>query len=64
MAHVVIEMDRGLGWEVRGDGEADTTADAVRAELPRYAVQYAHRAWVDGVMVGEVQPPKRSRVRR
>ena len=34
MAHVVIEMDRGNGWEVRQEGDAHVTADALVKMLP------------------------------
>ena len=56
MAHVRIEMDRGRGWEMRQEGEADVTADQLREQLPAYAIQYPHRAILDGEVVVEVQP--------
>ena len=58
MASVRIEMDRGNGWEVRQEGEADMTTEAVVALLPAYAIQYPHRAFVDGVLVREAQPTR------
>jgi hypothetical protein len=58
MAHIRIEMDLGLGWELRVDGYADSTVDQVVAQLSAFAIQYPHRAFVDGVLVGEVQPPR------
>jgi len=62
MPFLRIEMDRGRGWELRGEGEiADVGADlaVLRKQLDTYAVQYAHRALVDGVVV-LVLDPKRS----
>jgi hypothetical protein len=41
----------------------DDIAAQVRADLPRYAVQYPHRGFLDGVLVGEVQPVRRCRRR-
>lgn len=60
MAHIRIEMDRGNGWEMRADGDAQITADELRAQLPTYAIQYPHRAFLDGEIVGEAQPKKRN----
>jgi hypothetical protein len=57
MAQIRIEMDRGMGWEVRQEGAADITADALVAMLPGYAIQYAHRAFIDGVLIAEAQRP-------
>lgn len=57
MAQIRIEMDRGMGWEVRQEGAADVTADALAASLPGYAIQYAHRAFIDGVLIAEAQRP-------
>jgi hypothetical protein len=66
MAHVVIEMDRGAGWEVRQQGEvADMTANHLVAQLPHYAIQYPHRAFLDGALIAEAQRPhgRRGKVR-
>lgn len=49
-------MDRGNGWEMRADGQADVTAEQLREQLPMYAIQYPHRALLDGEVVGECQP--------
>ncbi len=54
MAQVRIDFDTGWGWRARQEGEADITAHALRAMLPDYAIQYPHRAFLDGVLVGEV----------
>lgn len=54
MAHVKIEMDRGAGWETRQEGEADVSEGFLRDMLPRYAIQYPHRVWRDGVLVATV----------
>ncbi len=61
MAQVRIEMDRGMGWEVRQEGEVAVTAEALVGMLPAYCVQYPHRALLDGVVVGECKPSKRRR---
>jgi hypothetical protein len=65
MADIRIEMDRGMGWEVRQEGAADVTADALADMLPAYAIQYPHRAFIDGSMVAEAQRPhgRRGKVR-
>lgn len=57
MAHVVIEMDRGMGWEVRQEGESPVTADDLANLLPSYAIQYPHRAFIAGNLVAEAQRP-------
>jgi hypothetical protein len=56
MAQVRIEIDRGKGWECRQEGFAACTADDVAAMLPAYAIQYPHRAWLDGVVVANAEP--------
>lgn len=57
MAQVRIEMDRGTGWEVRQEGVADVTADALAGTLAAYAIQYPHRAFIDGALIAEAQRP-------
>jgi len=59
MAHLTIEMDRGNGWEVRSEGDGDFTADQVAASLSAYAIQYPHRAVLDGAVVAEAAPKVR-----
>jgi hypothetical protein len=54
--HIRIEMDRGAGWELRSEGDADATVDHVREQLDAYAIQYPHRAWVDGELVATATP--------
>jgi hypothetical protein len=61
LAHVLIEIDRGQGWRIRVDGRADLTADELRAILPCCALQYPHRAYLDGVLVGEQPALARAR---
>ena len=56
MAHIRIEMDRGRGWEVRQEGDADVTAERLIEMLPAYAASYPHRAFLDGALVGEIAP--------
>jgi hypothetical protein len=57
MAHVVIEMNRGDGWEVRQEGDVDVTAAALADMLPAYAISYPHRAFIDGTLVAEALRP-------
>lgn len=57
MAHVVIEMDRGWGWEVRQEGDIEITADRLASFLPSYSIQYPHRAFLDGALVAEARRP-------
>ena len=57
MAHVKIEMDRGAGWETRNEGDITITADQLAAQMPHYAIQYAHRAFLDGALIAEAQRP-------
>ncbi len=54
MTHLRIEMDRGNGWEVPSEGVAECTIEQITAALPAYAIQYPHRALVDGVVVAEI----------
>lgn len=54
MAHVRIEMDRGNGWTTRQEGHVAATAADLAKVLPGYALQYPHRAWLDGRLVAEV----------
>jgi hypothetical protein len=54
-----IEMDRGRGWELRGESEFTGTIEEIRAALPAYCVQYPHRALLDGDVVAEAEPKKR-----
>jgi len=65
MAQVRIEMDRGAGWEVRQEGVADVTADALADMLPSYAIQYPHRAFLNGDLVATATRPhgQRGKVR-
>lgn len=57
VAHIRIEMDRGNGWELRSEGDAEATVEQVIAQLPGYASSYPHRAIVDGAVVAEAQRP-------
>jgi hypothetical protein len=58
MARLRIEMDRGAGWELRREGDADTTAEQVRDALAAYAVQFPHRALLNGKIVATALPPR------
>lgn len=57
-----IEMDRGNGGELRSEGTipANTTMQQIERSLASYAVQYPHRALLDGVVVATAQPTKRA----
>lgn len=57
MANIRIEMDRGTGWETRQEGECEVTADDLVNMLPNYAIQYPHRAFLDGALIAEAQRP-------
>jgi hypothetical protein len=57
MTTVRIEMDRGNGWEIRQEGEIAVTAADLANMLPGYAIQYPHRAFIDGALVVEAQRP-------
>jgi hypothetical protein len=48
-----IEMHRGHGWELRGEGRisAGLTPEQIERDLQAYAIQYPHRALIDGVEV-------------
>jgi hypothetical protein len=45
-----IEMNRGHGWELRGEGKipADVTTEQIQRDLREYAIQHPHRALIDG----------------
>lgn len=62
MALLRIEMDRGNGWELRGEGESPAGAAEIVRCLPEYAIQYPHRAFLDGMLVAEAAPARRRRV--
>ena len=62
MVNVVIEMDRGMGWEVRQEGAADVTADDLIATLPAYCTAYSHRAILDGVVIATARRARNGRV--
>jgi hypothetical protein len=58
MAQVRIEVLRAGTWAVRQNGAADVTAADLVARLPAYAIQYPHRAYLDGVLVVETPHTK------
>ena len=45
-----IEMHRGHGWELRATGKipAEITVEQIERDLREYAVQFPHRALLDG----------------
>ena len=55
---LMIEMDRGQGWEVRAEGKipANTTTASITQNLRAYAIQYPHRALVNGRIVATAYP--------
>ena len=55
---LTIEMDRGQGWEVRAGGKipANTTTASITQNLRAYAIQYPHRALVNGRIVATAHP--------
>ena len=57
---VRIEVDRGNGWELREvslvDAEEEATVPQIKRDLEGYAVQYRHRALLNGCVVAEVMP--------
>jgi hypothetical protein len=55
---LTIEMDRGQGWEVRAEGKipANTTTASITQNLRAYAIQYPHRALVNGRIVATAHP--------
>ena len=54
-----IEMNRGRGWELRAEGRipADITLEQIKRDLVNYAIQYEHRALLDGKEVAHVPAP-------
>jgi hypothetical protein len=60
MKTLTIEMDRGTGWEVRAEGAipADTSTARIQADLRAYAIQYPHRALLDGVEIAHTLPER------
>jgi hypothetical protein len=56
VAHIWIEMDRGDGWELHQEGEADITAEQLRQRLPTYCSRYKARAFLNGFLIGEAFP--------
>ena len=53
-----IEMDRGNGWELRSEGEFAGTVAQIAKALPSYAIQYPHRAVLNGEVVATAKPHK------
>jgi hypothetical protein len=51
-----IEMNRGRGWELRVEGRipASITVEQIKRDLEAYAIQYPHRALIDGFEVARV----------
>jgi hypothetical protein len=48
-----IEMHRGRGWQLRAEGKisVEITTEQIERDLQEYAIQYPHRALLDGVEV-------------
>ena len=51
-----IEMHRAHAWQLRAEGKIpdEITAEQVTRDLQEYAVQFPHRALLDGVEVARV----------
>jgi hypothetical protein len=63
MSWLRIEMDCGNGWEVRSEGDVQATSiDEIAGRLRIYAIQYAHRAFLNGVLVAGYDPVHRRTV--
>jgi hypothetical protein len=58
-----IEMNRGHGWELCAEGKipAEVTVEQIGRDLQEYAIQYPHRALVDGVEVARAGAEMKSR---
>jgi len=63
MPHVLIQYDRGDGWQTRQEGDADITADALADLLPGYSLQFPHRAYLDGNLVASSEIGRNGRVK-
>jgi hypothetical protein len=48
MAHFRIEFDRGNGWELRVEGDADADMDRLRKEARTYGRRHPARLLADG----------------
>ena len=66
MSTLRIEINRGDGWRVCAEGEppAGASIDQITTYLRGLAIQYAHRAWLNGVLVAGVDPVARRSVGR
>lgn len=62
MAHILIQMDRGNGWETRQEGDAAISSDDLAAMLPSFTLTYPHRAFLDGVLVATSERKRNGRV--
>jgi hypothetical protein len=62
MANIRIEMDRGIGWEIRQEGDAAVTAAELVAMLPAYTLSYPHRAFLDGALIANSDRKRNGRV--
>ena len=51
-----IEINRGRGWQLRAEGRipADVTVEQIKRDLQDYAIQYPHRALLDGIEIARV----------
>ncbi len=57
MASIRIEMDRGNGWEVRQEGDANVTADDLALRAISYSISYPHRFFLDGALIASSTRP-------
>jgi hypothetical protein len=61
MANILIEIDRGFGWQVRNEGFCEATTDQVAAQLACYTVGN-HRAFIDGILVASSEQRRNGRI--
>jgi hypothetical protein len=53
-----IEIDRGHGWVLRSEGVFAGNVAEIEPALSAYAMQYPHRALLDGAVVATAEPKR------
>jgi hypothetical protein len=52
-----VEMNRGTGWELRGEGTVTATTDQVAEQIRAYTYSnHPHRILLDGTVVATHDP--------